>query len=56
MIPFWKVELPLRAAFYPLGFGFEISVNSQAVLDAANQSWGVRNRARAAQLSKSVSE
>jgi hypothetical protein len=35
-----KVELPLRATFYPLGFGFEIITNSQAVLDAANESWG----------------
>jgi hypothetical protein len=35
-----KVELSLRATFYPLGFGFEIITNSQAVLDAANESWG----------------
>ena len=35
-----KVDLPLRAVFYPLGFAFEITTNSQAVLDAAGQSWG----------------
>ena len=35
-----KVDLPLRAVFYPLGFAFEITTNSQAVLDAAAQSWG----------------
>ena len=35
-----KVELPLRAVFYPLGFAFEIITNSQAVLDAAGESWG----------------
>ena len=34
-----KVDLPLRAVFYPLGFAFEITTNSQAVLDAANESW-----------------
>lgn len=35
-----KVDLPLRAVFYPLGFAFEITTNSVAVLDAAVQSWG----------------
>jgi hypothetical protein len=35
-----KVDLPLRAVFYPLGFAFEIVTNSIAVLDAAVQSWG----------------
>lgn len=35
-----KVELPLQAVFYPLGFAFEIITNSQAVLDAAGESWG----------------
>jgi hypothetical protein len=35
-----KVDLPLRAVFYPLGFAFEITTNSIAVLDAAVQSWG----------------
>jgi hypothetical protein len=34
-----KMELPLRAVFYPLGFEVEISTNSQAVLDAARESW-----------------
>jgi hypothetical protein len=35
-----KVDLPLRAVFYPLGFAFEITTNSVAILDAAVQSWG----------------
>jgi hypothetical protein len=35
-----KVDLPLRAVFYPLGFAFEIATNSAAVLDAAVHSWG----------------
>jgi hypothetical protein len=35
-----KVPMPLRAVFYPLGFAFEIITNSQAVLDAAKESWG----------------
>jgi len=34
-----KMELPLRAVFYPLGFAVEIATNSQAVLDAARESW-----------------
>jgi hypothetical protein len=34
-----KVELPLRAVFYPLGFPFEIITNSHAILDAASESW-----------------
>jgi len=34
-----RIELPLRAVFYPLGFAIEISTNSQAVLDAARESW-----------------
>jgi hypothetical protein len=34
-----KMELPLRGVFYPLGFAVEISTNSQAVLDAARESW-----------------
>ena len=34
-----KMELPLREVFYPLGFAVEISINSQAVLDAARESW-----------------
>jgi hypothetical protein len=29
----------MRAVFYPLGFPFEIITNSQAVLDAAGESW-----------------
>lgn len=39
-----KVELPLRAVFYPLGFAFEIITNSQAVLDGAAESWPNANR------------
>jgi hypothetical protein len=35
-----KVDLPLRAVFYPLGFAFEVITNSRGVLDAANESWG----------------
>lgn len=35
-----NVPLPLRAIFYPLGFAVEIITNEQAVLDAANESWG----------------
>jgi hypothetical protein len=34
-----KVEMPLRAIFYPLGFPFEIITNDYAVLDAAGLSW-----------------
>ncbi len=32
--------LPLRGIYYPLGFPLEISTNSPAVLEAAEQSWG----------------
>jgi hypothetical protein len=35
-----NVELPLRKVFYPLGFSVEIATNSQAVLQAAEESWG----------------
>lgn len=35
-----NVELPFRAAFYPLGFAIEIITNAREVLDAANESWG----------------
>ena len=34
-------ELPLRALYFPLGFPLEIHTNSPAVLDAAEQSWGL---------------
>src|ERR1700722_4615929 len=34
-----KMELPLRAVFYPLGFAVEITTNSNAVLAAACESW-----------------
>ncbi len=33
--------LPLRATFYPLGFPVEIATNSDAVIAAARQSWGL---------------
>ena len=36
----WKVPLPLRATFFPVGFAVEISTNAQEVLDAADESWG----------------
>lgn len=35
-----KIELPLRAVFYPLGFAVEIVTNAQEVLEAAAESWG----------------
>lgn len=35
-----NMELPLRGVFYPLGFAVEIITNEQAVLNAANDSWG----------------
>jgi hypothetical protein len=35
-----KVELPLRAVYYPLGFALEITTNSPAILHAASASWG----------------
>ena len=35
-----NMDLPLRGVFYPLGFAVEIITNEQAVLDAANDSWG----------------
>jgi hypothetical protein len=33
-------SLPLRAAYYPLGFAVEIATNSGEVLTAAQESWG----------------
>jgi len=33
--------LPLYKRFYPLGFALDIFTNSEAVLDAAEQSWGL---------------
>ena len=35
-----NVSLPLRSIFFPLGFPVEIFTNSEAVLEAALQSWG----------------
>jgi hypothetical protein len=34
------VALPLRETFFPLGFPVEVATNSDAVLDAARESWG----------------
>jgi hypothetical protein len=34
------VPLPLRLKFFPLGFPVELATNSEAVLAAAEQSWG----------------
>jgi hypothetical protein len=53
------MELPLRGVFYPLGFPVEIVTNEQAVLDAANDSWGYlrpRQMHSVVQLRISVSE
>ncbi|MGC1363017.1 MAG: aldolase [Silvibacterium sp.] len=36
-----NTALPLRALYFPLGFPLEIATNSQAVLAAAAQSWGL---------------
>jgi hypothetical protein len=35
-----KVELPLCATFYPLGFAVEIRTNDEGILAAAAESWG----------------
>jgi hypothetical protein len=35
------VSLPLRATFFPLGFRLELATNSEAVIAAARQSWGM---------------
>lgn len=40
----WKVALPLRATFFPVGFAVEISTNAQEVLDAAEESWGASHQ------------
>ena len=32
-------DLPLREVFYPLGFTLDIETNTQAILDAATESW-----------------
>ena len=40
-IVMYDVPLPLRATFFPLGFPVEIASNSEAVIDAARQSWGL---------------
>jgi HPr Serine kinase C-terminal domain len=36
----YYVEFPLHAVHYPLGFPLEISTNSEAVIVAAQESWG----------------
>jgi hypothetical protein len=33
--------LPLRATLFPLGFPVQLATNSQAVMAAARQSWGM---------------
>jgi len=38
--PLASDDLPLRAVFYPLGFGVEIRTNAPEVLDAATEIWG----------------
>jgi hypothetical protein len=35
-----NIGMPLRALFHPLGFSLEIVTNSEAVLTAAEESWG----------------
>ena len=35
-----NVELPLRRLYHPLGFSMEVITNSEAVLAAAEVSWG----------------
>lgn len=35
----YRVELPLRADLYPLGFGLELLTNSKEVLQAAREGW-----------------
>lgn len=35
-----RAELHLRKTFHPLGFSIEVATNSQAVLAAADESWG----------------
>jgi hypothetical protein len=40
-IVMYDVPLPLCATFFPLGFPVEIATNSEAVLSAARESWGL---------------
>src|SRR5277367_2645832 len=40
-IVLYDVPLPLRATFFPLGFPVEVATNSEAVIAAAHQSWGL---------------
>ena len=42
IVPVLITDVPLlrRATFYPLGFPVEIATNSEAVLEAAGESWG----------------
>lgn len=35
-----RLEMPIRATFFPLGFAVEIATNSSQVVDAAQESWG----------------
>jgi predicted ATPase len=34
-----RIQLPLQATFYPLGFPVQVATNSQEVLDSAAQAW-----------------
>ena len=45
-----KVSLHLVAIFHPLGFAVEIATNSEAILDAAWESWGHLRSKRAAPM------
>jgi len=36
----YHAEMPLTAAYYPLGFPLELTTNSEDVLEAAEESWG----------------
>jgi len=36
-----EVDLPLRATYYPVGFRLEVATNSENVLAACAQSWGI---------------
>jgi hypothetical protein len=37
----YRTEMPLKAVYYPLGFPLKIVTNSEKVLEAAQESWGI---------------
>lgn len=37
----YHAEMPLSAVYYPLGFPLELTTNSEEVLEAADESWGL---------------